>query len=276
MFPLNATVVAFSDNQRKDLLNSFDVVDTNSFYIQLWCQTLSKAHYGNPMSSLDYIVAHWRHHVHHRPTEPPSCYETLFQLPKNASLHNFHDRFSGGGMNRPAQALLARTYANAESVFERGMGSSTLIAAHVGIKKLTAVDSAPTWVQKVRSILNRPQYTFRHADIGPVKDFGTPKDQTRKDKWPDYSLQVTRESEPFDVYLVDGRFRVACACQAMLHGRADSLIMVHDFGRDAYQVLLTLADKVEQVRVLAVLRRKTMVSNKDIQAVWEQYQFIQK
>jgi FkbM family methyltransferase len=281
-FPSNATVVLFSDQERPDLDKTFSIVDTTIFFVQLWSQTLSETHYGNPMSSLDYIVAHWRHYVHNKSTEPLSCYRHLF-IPftphntphKDTSLETFHDRFSGGGMNRPEQALLARTYANAVSVFEWGMGSSTLIAAHVGIKQLTAVDSAPTWVNKVRSILNRPQYTFRHADIGPVIQFGNPKDQSRKDKWPDYSLQVTRESESFDVYVVDGRFRVACACQAMLHGRADSLVMIHDFGRDAYQVLLTLADKVEQVRVLAGLRRKTMVSDKDIQAVWQQYKFIQ-
>ena len=142
-------------------------------------------------------------------------------VPKSnvAALRNFHDRFSGGGMNRPEQELLARTYASAESVFEWGMGSSTLIAAHVGIKRLTAVDSAPTWVDKVRGMLKgRPTYTFRHADIGPVIKFGNPKDQTHKDQWPDYSLQVDREQDPFDVYLVDGRFRVACACRALLHG----------------------------------------------------------
>tara|TARA_A100001015_G_scaffold28367_2_gene31516 strand:+ start:1786 stop:6273 length:4488 start_codon:yes stop_codon:yes gene_type:complete len=191
-----------------------------------------------------------------------------------ASLRNFHDRFSGGGMTRPEQELLARMYANAESVFEWGMGSSTLIAAHVGNKRLTAVDSAPTWVDKVRGMLNRPTYMFRHADIGPVIQFGNPKDQSRKDQWPDYSLQVTREPEPYDVYLVDGRFRVACACQALLHGRADSLVLVHDFFRDEYQVLLTLADKVEQGQMLAVLRRKTTTSDADIKAVWEKYKFI--
>ena len=177
-------------------------------------------------------------------------------------------------MNRPEQELLARTYANAESVFEWGMGSSTLIAAHIGIQRLTAVDSAPTWVKKVRGILKQTTYTFRHADIGPVIQFGNPKDSSRKYKWPDYSLQVTREPKPFDVYLVDGRFRVACACRALLHGRVNSLVLVHDFGRDEYQVLLTLADIVDEERVLAVLRRKTTTSDSDIKNVWEKYKMI--
>ena len=191
-------------------------------------------------------------------------------------LYNFNDLFSGGGMNRAEQELLGHTYAAASSVFEWGMGSSTLIADHVGIECLTAVDSAPTWVDIVRTMLKHPTYSFRHADIGPVITFGHPKNDTHKDLWPDYSLQVVHEETPFDVYLVDGRFRVACACQAFLHGRADSLVMVHDFGRDAYQVLLTLADKIEQERDLSVLRRKTTVGDKEIRKIWEDYKFKQE
>ena len=188
-------------------------------------------------------------------------------------LADFHDSFVGGGMNGAEQELLARTYASAKSVFEWGMGSSTLIAAHVGIERLTAVDSAPTWVDKVHTLIDssRPQYTLQHADIGPVKGYGYPIDDMYQSRWPDYSLQVNRESESFDVYLVDGRFRVACACQALLHGRADSLVLVHDFGRDVYHVLLTLADRVEQERELVVLRRKAIISDNDIEALWEMY-----
>ena len=189
-------------------------------------------------------------------------------------LNQFKDQFTGGGMNRPEQELLARTYADADSVFEWGMGSSTLIAAHVGVERLTAVDSAPTWIEMVSTVLQRPTYTLRHADIGSGVEFGNPKDQTRKAQWPDYSLQVDREEAPFDAYLVDGQFPVACACRALLHGRPGSLVLVHDFGRGEYQVLLTLAEKVEQERVLAVLRRKTTTSDTDISAVWEKYKFV--
>ena len=218
-------------------------------------------------------------------TQPAAVHSSISKQSDRASainaynsiqlLDEFRDQFSGGGMDRPEQELLARTYTNAKSVFEWGMGSSTLVAAHVGIKRLTAVDSTTTWVEKVRAMLKHPMYTFRHADIGPVIVFGIPKDDAHKDQWPDYSLQVDQENEPFDVYLVDGRFRVACACRALLHGRADSLVLVHDFGRDEYKVLLTLADKGEQERVLVVLRRKPTTSDAEIKAVWEKYKFIQ-
>ena len=225
--------------------------------------------------------AHNQVHAEHGPIDSkeklPHSDMTPLLPPSNVEFENmnaqFNDLFIGGGMNHAEQELLSRTYAAASSVFEWGMGSSTLIADHMGIERLTAVDSSPTWVDNVRTMLKHPTYSFRHADIGPVIDWGNPKNDNHKDLWPDYSLQVVHEETPFDVYLVDGRFRVACACQALLHGRADSLVMVHDFGRDAYQVLLILADKIEQERNLSVLRRKTTVSDEEIRKVWEQHKF---
>ena len=86
---------------------------------------------------------------------------------------------------------------------------------------------------------------------------------------------MDRVSPPADIYLVDGRFRVACACRALLHGRADSLVLVHDFERPEYHILLTLADKVENEDKLVVLRRKATTADDAILALWEEYKYNQ-
>ena len=192
----------------------------------------------------------------------------------------FRDAFKGGGMTPPEQELLARLYANATSVFEWGMGSSSLLASHAGIERLTAVDSASTWVDKVSGMLaeKNPSYKFWHVDIGPVGDWGrvsTKRVANVKERFPNYSLQVDRVSPPADIYLVDGRFRVACACRALLHGRADSLVLVHDFERPEYHILLTLADKVGNEDKLVVLRRKATTADDAILALWEMYKYNQ-
>ena len=192
----------------------------------------------------------------------------------------FRDAFVGGGMTPPEQELLARLYASATSVFEWGMGSSSLIASHAGIERLTAVDSASTWVDKVSGMLaeKNPSYKFWHVDIGPVGMWGrvsTTQVANVKERFPNYSLQVDRVSSPADIYLVDGRFRVACACRALLHGRADSLVLVHDFERPEYHILLTLADKVENEDKLVVLRRKATTADDAILALWEEYKYNQ-
>ena len=53
-------------------------------------------------------------------------------------------------MNRLEQELLARTYANADSVFEWGMGLSALVA-----------DRALMWVGKVRKMLTHTAKKYK-------------------------------------------------------------------------------------------------------------------
>ena len=149
------------------------------------------------------------------------------------------------------------------------MGSSTLIAAHVGIKRLVAVDSAKEWVENVRDLLKDSPFEFRHGDIGPLgPKWGIPADKSHIDRWPAFSEEVLQEKEPFDVYQVDGRFRIACACRALLHGTSDSLVLMHDFVRYRDE-MLKIADQAEVEGRLSVLRRKPGVSDAEIEAMWE-------
>jgi len=202
------------------------------------------------------------------------------RYPADSPLIGFHDKFSQGGMTAIEQDLLAKTYGKSSSVFEWGMGSSTLIAEYMGIKRLVGVDSANPWVENVRDIIKHPNYKLIHADIGRIVKFGNPRDQSMKETWPFYSMEVDHETEPFDVYLVDGRFRVACAARALLHGRADSFVFFHDFERDVYQVILEVADKVEEVHskstkknTFVMLQRKTAATDAEIEALWETYKY---
>jgi len=190
------------------------------------------------------------------------------------SVDTFKDSFRGGGMTTEEQQLLVRVYAYTDSVFEWGMGSSTLIASHLKMDRITAVDSAKVWVEDVKKLVSNTQYKLQHADIGPIIEWGEPKGTDFKQLWPSYSQQVdTIGALPYDVYLVDGRFRVACAARALLHGYADSLVLVHDFKRQEYQVLLEYADKIIQTNTLVVLQRKENVLAQ-LEKLWEEYKFV--
>ena len=84
--------------------------------------------------------------------------------------------------------------------------------------------------------------------------------------------------ESFDVYLVDGRYRVACACSAFLHaakyGAANAIILMHDYAeREHYHVVEQFADIIESSPSgkLVALKRKAMSSDDSIVQVWEKY-----
>ena len=74
----NRTVVLFTDRQRPEYDKTFPIRDENSFPVQLHMMTLSDLHYGVPISSIDYVVSHWRQGQN---TKPHTC----FGMPDNWS-----------------------------------------------------------------------------------------------------------------------------------------------------------------------------------------------
>jgi predicted O-methyltransferase YrrM len=152
----------------------------------------------------------------------------------------------------PAEEQAFRGFlAPATGYLEFGCGGSTVAAASMVKGRVVAVDSAPEWLDSVRAGLADANVTaavtLRHADIGPVSAGGYPSDRSRVADWPRYHSDVWAD-EPagaFDLFLVDGRFRVACFAQCVLRGRPDALILFHDYApRPQYHVVADLAREV--------------------------------
>ncbi len=56
-----------------------------------------------------------------------------------------------------------------------------------------------------------------------------------------------------DLYLIDGRFRVACFMKTLLNCRPDAMIMVHDFAsRSEYSIIKSMAREIAVVEDLSV------------------------
>ena len=134
------------------------------------------------------------------------------------------------------------------------------------VKRLNSIDSVKQSVSDCARIIadnnivtNPDPYSLGWANIGPVVDYGWPKDELYRDFWPVYSSAVQNEKEPFDVYLVDGRFRIACALQALLHGHENSLVLMHDFNRKEFYVILDAANMLHKEGNIVVLARKSNV-----------------
>jgi len=89
------------------------------------------------------------------------------------------------------------------------------------------------------------------------------------------------EKLPFDVYLVDGRYRVASACAAFLHaskyGKKNVSVLMHDYHeRPEYYVVQDFADIIERSPSgnLVLFQRKTDTTDEDIFANWVKYKNI--
>ena len=96
-----------------------------------------------------------------------------------------------------------------------------------------------------------------YVDIGPVKEWGRPAHMDSRQKWQDYHRKVWSEpgSSDCDLYMIDGRFRVACFMQVILHSQRNPIIMVHDFrSRPEYHVVNNVAREIASAEDLSVFR----------------------
>ncbi|KAL7569789.1 hypothetical protein ACA910_005731 [Epithemia clementina (nom. ined.)] len=131
---------------------------------------------------------------------------------------NTWDRTTTGGLNNEDRVLLAQIYRNATSVFEYGLGESTLIADHVGVPRYAGVDSDAVYVSTTREKVQNTHFRFYFADVGVTGMWGAPvKPLLPKNVWNYQLAPLLSEVQPFDVYMVDGRWRQACLLASFLH-----------------------------------------------------------
>uniref|UniRef100_A0A7S2KXX2 Uncharacterized protein n=1 Tax=Skeletonema marinoi TaxID=267567 RepID=A0A7S2KXX2_9STRA len=127
-------------------------------------------------------------------------------------------------------------------------------------------------------------FRFIFADIGATGAFGTPENDTLQKIPLSYqSAPLNDEMEAFDFYLIDGRYRVACACASMLHAMSRGgdmqkvMFGVHDYpGREGYHQLESLGDIVKESERLRVFQVKPSTTEYDIYQNWKKNTWVQK
>ena len=229
--------------------------------------------------NLDLKLHHVQEHKNFAKNNEKNCKSQKLENINSSNIQNFKDPFVGGGMTLNEQRLLAGVLQQATSVFEWGMGSSTLLAMFMNVTRLTSFDSSLDWVKKVKKNTKTSQFntsfSILHANIGPIKSFGRPLNNDFIKLWPSYSKQVDKYPKPFDLYIIDGRFRVACGCRAILYSHCNSLFAFHDFNRKEYSEVLKIMHKLSQVHNLAILRKKMNVSKQKVYDIWEHFKYIE-
>lgn len=146
-------------------------------------------------------------------------------------------------------ALFTSFIKRSERYFEFGAGGSTVLAAAHAKTSVVSVDSSQHWLDEVgRSCTGHrtePELVFK--DIGALGPWGYPVDNAARARWPDYHAGVwdLLSSLDADLYMIDGRFRVACVAQIVLRCRPDALIGFHDFSsRPQYHVVHEIAREI--------------------------------
>ena len=145
--------------------------------------------------------------------------------------------------------------------------------------------------------------SFYFADIGATIEWGYPKDQNLAKNILNYQLMpLIVEPKHFEVYMVDGRWRLPCMIVSFLHASArggdprKTLVLLHDcvvrelwnpdnsgkklnekLVRPAYKLADHLLDRIDHSgNYLCVYKRKPETTDAQLLEFWEKnYQVIE-
>ncbi len=169
----------------------------------------------------------------------------------------------------------------ADNYFEFGAGGSTCLASGLAKTSVTSVDSSQKWLDDVAeycATTNQPvKPELICVDVGPTGLWGYPVGESERGKWPTYHGSCWENSRALaaDLYLVDGRFRVACFMQTVLRCRSDSLVLVHDFAsRKEYHVVREVAREIATAEELSVFQPLQTNVRSRVMEILEAHKFV--
>jgi hypothetical protein len=143
-----------------------------------------------------------------------------------------------------------------------------LQALEAGIGRMYSVESDTDWLARLRRIdviktaESSGRITFQHADIGPVGDWGAPKDETHLKSWPRYYMDVwSKQQFDFELVFIDGRFRTACALMTAVCARDDVIVGIHDYTfRSSYFDIEKYFDVDEASESLIIMKKRATMN----------------
>jgi protein O-GlcNAc transferase len=159
----------------------------------------------------------------------------------------------------------------AKGYFEWGCGGSTLLAdATPSLVHVSSVESDFEWAKKVSDLA--PNSNIIWIDIGATKEFGYPVEENLKAAWPRYSDIWNQTELPYDLVMIDGRFRVACCLSVLMNPKKVQWILFDDFKyRPEYHVILPFVDKADFMDSMLICKPKRDINQEKLQELYQLY-----
>jgi hypothetical protein len=151
---------------------------------------------------------------------------------------------------------------------EFGAGGSTIMAAQSSAQFIVSVESDSAWIAKLKEegAIKTAELAGRlfllHIDIGSVGSWGAPVDERRIKSWVDYYTQpFILYDFPFELILIDGRFRVACALATAVFAQPIARVAIHDYElRTKYYAIEKYFDIIDSVGTLYIMRKRSKIN----------------
>ncbi len=176
--------------------------------------------------------------------------------------------------------LLVSKIKDAKNYLEFGSGGSTYLSLLNSDAYVVSVESDQSWLNYMRewNFIKKNEgkrLVLYYANIGETKEMGYPLYESNKELFPDYSKKVFADyPKKYDVVLIDGRFRVACALQTILNSDDNVTILWHDFPeRPYYHEILKFLNIEKTVDRMVVLKKKKNLNKKAVEKLYEKYKY---
>ena len=173
----------------------------------------------------------------------------------------------------------------ARHYLEFGCGGSTFHTLKYSRAKVYSIDSDRLWLDElmtyryIRLQERRSRWQPGYVNIGPVEHWGYPRKDADKEMFPEYSSNVFNFIQPdkIDRVLVDGRFRVACVLQTIIHchQNPDIQIFIHDFWiRSTYHRVLDFLVEMHRVETAGIFTIRNPVDFNRVNDLYDEYKYL--
>lgn len=183
--------------------------------------------------------------------------------------------------------LFARYILKARFYLEYGCGGSTFLALYISQAQILSVESDPKFIALLSSYpliqqdlkAPKPRLRFYPINLGEIGKWGFPLNENLKETFPLYSQGIFKELpqkqiSQIDTIFIDGRFRVACVLNVLLHCSESATILIHDFfNREHYHIVLEFLICIEKVDTLGVFCSRPNNDKSRILALLQEYQY---
>jgi hypothetical protein len=160
----------------------------------------------------------------------------------------------------PLEKELYYKYLNkATNYLEYGSGGSTYNAVlKNNIKKIVSVESDKDWYNKMNNMINNNKLIYKYIELNAKpNNYGYPENVPFNIMKLYPSVIEEYKYINFDLILIDGRFRVACALICFKYIDNNCFMIVDDIiGRDYYNEIYNYYDKIESAGRMVIFKKK--------------------
>lgn len=162
---------------------------------------------------------------------------------------------------------------------EYGCGASTIFAIDNFKGKIYSVETDKKWRDKIfKNVKDKKaeqRASIEWVDVGEVANWGYPKTMSKKENFIEYQKSIWKKEKP-DFVLIDGRFRVACFLQSILHCNDKCEIIIDDYYDRKHYFCVEEVLELKQIygdRMALFIKDKDLDLEK-VQKMYEEHKYV--